>query len=95
MSTPRLDSNSALDFLFFFVELILVGVLVPGDFFVVDNSPVHYSEEIAAALEAIEAASGVRCPWFSFLTRCFISLLGCRCVWYICPRIHLSSILAS
>ena len=59
VSTPRLDSNSALDFLFFFVELVLMGVLVPGDFFIVDNSPVHYSEETATALEAVEAASGV------------------------------------
>lgn len=60
VSEPRQDSNSAEDFLFFFVELILVGVLVRGDFFIVDNSPVHFSEEIAAAIQAIEVASGVR-----------------------------------
>ena len=61
VSTPRQNSNSAEDFLLFFIELIVTGVLVRGDFFIVDNAPIHYSEEIAAALDAIETVSGVRC----------------------------------
>lgn len=60
VSEPRLNSNTAADFFAFVLELILGDVLVPGDYFVVDNAPVHFSEEFAPILDQLEAASGVR-----------------------------------
>jgi len=60
VSEPRLESNTAADFLEFVVVLILRGVLVRGDFFIVDNASIHFSEEIEPALEAVLDVSGVR-----------------------------------
>lgn len=43
----------------FIVELVAVGVLLPGDTLVLDNASVHWSEEIADHLDALLDAAEV------------------------------------
>jgi hypothetical protein len=59
VSEPRFESNSATDFLDFVLLLVVEGVLVPGDFLVVDNAPIHFSEDIEDDLERVLAISQV------------------------------------
>jgi hypothetical protein len=61
VSEPRLESNSAEDFLEFVMLLLLRGVFRAGDYVICDNAPIHYSEDIEAALEAVLEASQVCC----------------------------------
>ena len=74
----------------FFIELIVTGVLVRGDFFIVDNAPIHYSEEIAAALDAIETVSGVRCTLMALCSMIY-SVFGVDTTGFFCQRILLNS----
>lgn len=61
VSEPRLESNSAEDFLEFVMLLLLRGVLRAGDYLICDNAPIHFSEDIESALEAVLEASQVCC----------------------------------
>jgi transposase len=57
VSDLREGSNTAEDFLAFVLHLIMIGVLVAGDVFVVDNASVHYAMEIRDRLiQALEQA---------------------------------------
>lgn len=58
-SVPRESSNTASDFLIFIAHCIRVGVLRPGDVLVMDNSTVHWSQEISLLLDAIFEAAEV------------------------------------
>ena len=60
MSTPRTESNTALDFLEFVIELVQNGTLVAGDFFIVDNASIHGAAEIMPALNGLLDAAHVR-----------------------------------
>jgi hypothetical protein len=60
VSEPRLASNSAQDFLDFVVLLITSAVLLPGDYLIVDNAPIHFSEDIEEDLERVLDVSQVR-----------------------------------
>lgn len=48
-------------FLLFVVELIVVGVLLPGDVYILDNASIHWCEEIVDPLDAILEAAQVGC----------------------------------
>lgn len=65
VSEPRMDSNSADDFLEVVMLLLLRGVLRAGDFLICDNAPIHFSDDIEAALEAVLAVSQVCCFYLS------------------------------
>jgi len=60
LSIPRIQSNTAFDFLLFLCDLVRLGELVAGDVLVLDNAPVHYSADIAPAVDLLVAAAGVR-----------------------------------
>ena len=84
VSTPCQNSNSAVDFLQFVVELLVSEVLVPGDFFVVDNSPVHYAIYIAAALDEVLALNGVCHALVLLLVQCSFVVLQVTLVFLPC-----------
>jgi len=60
LSAPRADSNTAVDFLTFVLELLRSGFLSPGDIFVVDNSSVHYAESIREEIDDLLESYSVR-----------------------------------
>lgn len=60
ISQPRTQSNNAYDFLLFICELLRMGYLVAGDVLVLDNAPIHYSNAIAPAIDALMTAFGCR-----------------------------------
>lgn len=53
LSEPRTDSNTALDFLDFVIELVEFGTIGPGDYLFLDNASIHCAAEIMPALDAL------------------------------------------
>ena len=49
----RENSNTAEDFLELVAELIVSGVLLPGDVLVLDNASIHFAMDIRPALEQV------------------------------------------
>ena len=60
LSVPRVEANSGLDFLEVVVSMLENGVLVDGDFLVLDNAKIHFSEDIQDILNPLLVLSGVR-----------------------------------
>jgi transposase len=53
ISNPRVSSNTAVDFLLYVIELLQAGVLVAGDYFIVDNASIHVAAEISNILSLL------------------------------------------
>jgi transposase len=60
MSSPRIGSNSAVDFLFFIVNLLEREALKQGDILVLDNASVHYTHTTGPLLDVLLSAKGVK-----------------------------------
>jgi len=59
VSRPRAGSNTSFDFLAFVIELIRAKFLSAGDIFVLDNSSIHYAEDIQQVLDDVLEANGI------------------------------------
>jgi len=59
-STPRVATNTAIDFFLFVTQLVKNQDLVAGDVLVLDNAAIQYSDEIRAPLDALLQLTGVR-----------------------------------
>ena len=60
VSEPREDSNTALDFCAYVIQLIEDGTLVAGDYFVVDNASIHNASDMLPILDELFDALDMR-----------------------------------